>query len=63
MLESDCYSIDVGYNSYITPKGNIMADQSNDSRPDDTDGISALDAVTDLVTGTSIPAPVRKNFF
>ena len=40
-----------------------MADQSNDSRPDDADGISALDAVTDLVTGTSIPAPVRKNFF
>ena len=40
-----------------------MADQSNDSRPHDDDGTSALDAVTGLVTGTSIPAPIRKNLF
>lgn len=40
-----------------------MADQSNDNTPHDADGSSAFDAVTDLVTGTSIPAPIRKNFF
>lgn len=40
-----------------------MTDRSSDSRHHDDGGTSALDAVTDLVTGTSIPAPIRKNFF
>ncbi len=40
-----------------------MADRLSDGRQQDDGSTSVLDAVTDLMTGTSIPAPVRKNFF